>query len=161
MSARPTVASTNARIDGIELALVKLTEAVTGLVASYATPAPVAEVVAPKASKARKAATKLTSVPTGKGAAAPATVTDAEARKLVVGGADAWEIHVVSTAGNVVPFGLVLRAEKAAARKAAPKATKPVTKATSANPMFKLSGAQLRELGTKAAKAEIARRAAK
>lgn len=181
---RVTVASTNARIDGIESALVALTQAVTGLVAQFATPAAVAETVAsaPKARKATKAAPKaLVSVPTGK--AVTATVSVDEARALVEAGGDAWKIKVTSTSGNAIPFGMVLRAERAAARKsetpvkaakapakaapkAAPKAkaSKSTKASTEAAEMFKLGGAALKALaadGNKAAQAEIDRRASK
>lgn len=85
------------------------------------------------------------------------------AAKKVAEGGDAWKIHVTSSEGNVVPFGVVLRAQKAAERKAnkdagvvtAPKASKP------ANKFFAMSGADLIADGSKGAKAEIARREAK
>ena len=146
---------------------------------------------APSAKPARKsaprkaAASKATSKPARKATvqeAAQATVqglpTIDEARALVDAGGDAWKIRVLSTEGNPIPFGLVLRAEKAAARKAAPAPKAPAKKAPAkarkgkaaqvsaedAKRVFVLGGKDLAALAAKgdaAAQAEIDRRAAK
>lgn len=85
------------------------------------------------------------------------------AEKRVAEGESAWDIHVRSSEGNVIPFGVIVRAQKAAARKAA-KANGthvPAKKATKPNKFFAMSGADLRADGSKGALAEIARREAK
>lgn len=67
MTARPTIASTNERLDGLEGSLVKLTELLTGIAAAqHATPTAVATVTAlptQRKTKATKAKTEKVTAP--------------------------------------------------------------------------------------------------
>lgn len=119
---RITVASTSARIDGLEAMLAQILthlttpEHVTATaVAEKVEAAGVAPVVAP--ARTRKASTTKATTK------AVRTVTLATAAKRVEAGAKPFEVMVKSsTTGEPIPYGLVLRAQKAA-QKAAEKGT--------------------------------------
>lgn len=145
---RITIAQVNARVDALAAAQETTNELLAKLVqaqAQYNAPATVVDLTEHKAAKATKAAPKVVSLKT--------------AQKRVDAGEDAWKITVKSSNGNAVPFGLVLRASKAGARKAENVAT---TQASAkGNPFFAMSRKALIADGSKGAQAEIARRESK
>lgn len=168
---RMTIASTNARIDALSTTLDQLLAAVQTIAGQHSTPAMVTEITSAPSKRARKAAPakavkatarKATVRSAAKDEVLVVTLDDAAAR--VAAGEDAWKITVLSSKGNPVPFGLVRRAAgvKTAPKATAPKATVKASKTTKVDAsLFALSGPALKALGTPAADAEIARRAAK
>lgn len=147
---RITVAQVNTRVDALVEAIATQNEILGKLVAQFSTPAPVIDLVEHKAAR--------TSVPVSK--TEPKTVSLKAAQKRVDAGEDAWKITVKSSNGNPVPFGLVLRAQRASERKAN-NATKPATPASAKNPYFAMSKAQLLADSGVDAQIELARREAK
>lgn len=182
MTARITVAQLVARIDaqdtrmdalvGAQIATTDLlsklaasTDALSQAVVSYTTPATVTAITEAKTAKARTSTPAKATADT-----ATKTVTLKTAQKRVDEGADAWKVFVKSSAtGEPIPYGLVLRANKAQARKAGKAtATTPATTPASTKaverPFFAMGGKELATLagaGNATAQAEIDLRAAK
>jgi hypothetical protein len=115
---RVTVASTNARIDGIEAQLALILEALTA--PKHATTSTVASEVDTKVEHVTPTSGRANTRTSASNTSKAKTVTLAAAQKRVDAGEPAWKILVKSsTTGEPIPYGLVLRANAAAERKAA------------------------------------------
>jgi hypothetical protein len=120
---RVTVASTNARIDGIEAQLALILEALTA--PKHATTSTVASEVGTKVEHVTPSKVRA-NTRTRKAKQAEAVIdcanvlSLADAQTAVDAGVPAWQVKVASsTTGKPIPYGLVLRANAAAERKAA------------------------------------------
>lgn len=179
---RITVAQVSTRVDALVATQVETNALLARIVArmdaaEHATPAAVAEVTQITTAPSKRAPRKAAKATASKASTKLPSVT--EARKLVDAGGDAWTIKVLSTTtGKAIPFGLVLRAERAAARAATTASTTATTatpkakrvskraqaKAEASKALFGMGGKELTALaaeGDKGAQAEIDRRTAK